>query len=101
MTFTDDNLTDTDNMIDSEPDATSNGVVPEAFNDALIASVDAGFGEGQALFRSYTGSTPRLRDLTHQSRSVRSGHSHLHVVADTRQQNRCSSGPGRMKQERP
>lgn len=53
MTFTDDNMTDADNLTDSEPDATSGGVVPEALIDAVMASVDAGeielLGENGAI----------------------------------------------------
>jgi putative transposase len=53
MTFTDDNMTDADNLTDSEPDASSGGVVPEALIDAVMASVDAGeielLGENGAI----------------------------------------------------
>jgi len=53
MTFTDTNMTDSDNLIDSEPDATPGGVVPEALIDAVMASVDAGdielLGENGAI----------------------------------------------------
>lgn len=55
MTLTDDNnsMIDTVESIDSEPDAASGGVVPEALIDAVMASVDAGdielLGENGAI----------------------------------------------------
>jgi hypothetical protein len=53
MTLTDDNMTDCGEIIDTEPDATSGGVVPDALIDAVMASVDAGeielLGENGAI----------------------------------------------------
>lgn len=54
MTFTDSNhMTDTDDIIDTEPDPNSGGVVPDELIDAVMASVDAGgielLGENGAI----------------------------------------------------
>lgn len=54
MTLTDSNdMNDTDEIIDTEPDPESGGVVPDALIDAVMASVDAGgielLGENGAI----------------------------------------------------